>query len=170
MIFSFRVIINTRSRRPWAGLRDHYFIAPKIISFVYSQEMMNLKNDYWCLRSQGGELRVESKASRLCSQGMMIGSVTMATTLPTKQWVFLTDLLLPKTGVYILAWREASLLGGGCLMPHGKSRNVLPYDVDERGGIDISSFCRTKCASSFIPGTESALGVTSTSWGATWPL
>lgn len=64
---------------------------------------MNLKNDYWCLRSQGGELRVDSKASRLCSQGMMIGSVTMATTLPTKQWVSLTDLLLPKTGVYILA-------------------------------------------------------------------
>lgn len=33
------------------------------------------------------------------------------------------------------AWGVASLHGGGCLMPHGESRNALPCDVHERGSI-----------------------------------
>lgn len=56
------------------------------------------------------------------------------------------------------------------LLLQGESRNGPSSDVSERGGLAMVVSAVQKNASLIVPGAESALGVTSASWAATWSL
>lgn len=127
--------------------------------------MMNLKNDSWSLRSQGGESGLEPKDSRLWSQSVMIDSVT------NKTIVFLAGLSIPKTGVYILAvpevWPVSTEEDASCHMGSPGMRYLV---MSTKGVPSTQQLLPFKICLLIHPHTESALGVTSTSRAATWPL